>query len=81
MQFTSSSVANAIRVLGFPVNGVSPIELEQDGEVSITPDVHVQVGETYLIVGKWINDQAMKHWPCRESIHHIADDLRQALKD
>tara|TARA_R110000868_G_scaffold85716_1_gene240941 strand:+ start:3373 stop:3624 length:252 start_codon:yes stop_codon:yes gene_type:complete len=80
--FQSNSIAVSLRRRGFPVLAVTPIEIEQDGEVSVTDDVGVQVGETYLIVGKWVDERtAIQHWPTRTRMADIEADLRNALQD
>ncbi len=79
--FTAQNVANTI---GKKLDKVLPFtetDFECDGEVEINARVHIQVGHNYLIVGAWVDDETMKHYPERKSIDAVYRDLLNAFRE
>jgi hypothetical protein len=79
---TAKRLGEYLRERGFPV--VSTAEPDdmgvEDGEVQVTPLVHVQVGHDYLIV---VREEDGKFWfgSERKRLDAVVSDLRAALAE
>jgi hypothetical protein len=76
---TAAQLAEYLKGQGF-ANAVSTGEpdMVEDGNVDVTPLVHVQVGEQYYVVGR---EEDEKFWfsPPRTRLSAVLADLREAI--
>lgn len=62
-------IADAIRAAGHPVISVEAGTEGYDASISITPEIDVQVGGSYMVVNRWIDsEEAIKHCPQRTNV-------------
>lgn len=80
----ATKIAAALRQAGFPCTVASELDEDVDAEIAFAehPDVHVQVGESYAIVNRWVDGgTALRHWPTREWRAFSALDTAALLAD
>ena len=73
-------IATKLRSNGFTVLKTTEIEYDVDGEVAITDEVSVQVGDNYMNVVKSLdNGNSFKFYRNTNSIKNIISDINSAL--
>lgn len=74
------TLAKLLQAADIQVNGTSEWKSHEDGEVTLSDGIYVQVGRGYLIVNKWVdNGEAIRHWPTRKDAQQILSDVREAF--
>ncbi len=83
---TLEGIAQCLREAGVPVMSISEADEPglEDDELTVTPDVTVQVGYDYLIANRWSeSEQAMYHGECRkrtaDGVALLVADLKQFM--
>lgn len=84
MRTSAKQAALRLKGLGFPIVSVSEPSPEEDGEVKITTDVHVQVGYDYVNVTRQIGEGdnlEFVFYPEAATYEQLAKDIRAAIAD
>jgi hypothetical protein len=81
MQMTKvQTLAKLLKAANIQVSDTAEWQSYEDGEVTLSDGIYVQVGRGYLIVNKWVdNGEAIRHWPTRKDAQQILSDVREAL--
>ena len=75
------AIASHLNFLGFSILETIEPSFEADGTINVTPNVHVQVGEDYLIVVRETRNGGYVFSPVRDNSIDLVHDLREAIKE
>lgn len=75
-----NQLARLLRAAGFEILHVTAGTLEYDGEVAITPDFSVQVGDSYYILARKVGEKFYMEGEC-ESAEEVVEVLLASRED
>ena len=76
---TAQKIAQALTWFGYEVSNISEPNREEDGNISISQLIHVQVGYEYAGVVRHLNDGRFEFFPEANGIPGLIMDLQKAL--
>ena len=76
---TAAQIARTLTWFGYEVSNISEPNREEDGNISISQLIHVQVGYDYAGVIRKLNDGKIEFFPQANGIPGLVMDLQKAL--